>query len=72
MVSAWANQAGLSLRQVKTQEKFYKITAIHRLLEMLEIKGCIVSIDAMACQEAVAGRIGGLCPGSQRESEGIA
>ena len=57
MVSAWANQAGLSLGQVKTQDKSNEITAIPRLLEMLEIKGCIVTIDAMGCQEAIAGKI---------------
>ena len=57
MVSAWANQAVLSLGQVKTQEKSNEITAIPRLLEMLELKGCIVTIDAMGCQEAIAEQI---------------
>ncbi len=57
MVSAWASQTGLSLGQVKTQEKSNEITAIPRLLAMLEIKGCIVTIDAMGCQEKIAGKI---------------
>ena len=57
MVSAWANQAVLSLGQVKTQEKSNEITAIPRLLEMLELKGCIVTIDAIGCQEAIAEQI---------------
>jgi predicted transposase YbfD/YdcC len=57
MVSAWANQTGMSLGQVKTREKSNEITAIPVLLELLEIKGCIVTIDAMGCQTDIAGKI---------------
>lgn len=47
MVSAWANNAGLTLGQVKVDDKSNEITAILELLELLEIQGCIVTIDAM-------------------------
>jgi predicted transposase YbfD/YdcC len=47
MVSAWASANRLSLGQVATAEKSNEITAIPQLLELLELKGCIVSIDAM-------------------------
>ncbi|MGZ4994371.1 MAG: ISAs1 family transposase [Methylobacter sp.] len=47
MVSAWASQVGLSLGQIKTEGKSNEITAIPMLLELLELKGCIVTIDAM-------------------------
>ena len=57
MVSAWANKAGMSLGQVKTDAKSNEITAIPLLLEMLEIKGCIVTIDAMGCQTDIAAKI---------------
>jgi len=57
MVSAWANQAGMSLGQVKTEEKSNEITAIPVLLDMLEIKGCIITIDAMGCQTDIAEKI---------------
>lgn len=57
MVSAWASQAGLSLGQVKTEAKSNEITAIPVLLEMLEINGCIVTIDAMGCQTDIAEKI---------------
>jgi len=54
MVSAWANKAGLTLGQVKVDEKSNEITAIPELLELLELKGCIVTIDAMGTQKAIA------------------
>lgn len=57
MVSAWANQAGVSLGQVKTEQKSNEITAIPVLLEMLEIKGCIITIDSMGCQTEIAEKI---------------
>lgn len=57
MVSAWASQAGLSLGQIKTEEKSNEITAIPMLLELLELKGCIVTIDAMGCQTDIAAHI---------------
>jgi predicted transposase YbfD/YdcC len=57
MVSAWANKAGMSLGQVKTEAKSNEITAIPALLQMLEIKGCIITIDAMGCQTEIAAKI---------------
>ena len=57
MVSAWANANQLVLGQVKTSEKSNEITAIPTLLELLELKGCIVTIDAMGCQKDIAKKI---------------
>lgn len=57
MVSAWANANQLVLGQVKTEEKSNEITAIPTLLEMLELKECIVTIDAMGCQKDIAKKI---------------
>ena len=57
LVSAWANANQLVLGQVKTDEKSNEITAIPTLLEMLELKGCIVTIDAMGCQKEIAKQI---------------
>jgi predicted transposase YbfD/YdcC len=53
LVSAWANKNNLVLGQVKTREKSNEITAIPELLKVLELKGCIVTIDAMGCQEKI-------------------
>lgn len=57
MVSAWASANRLILGQIKTQEKSNEITAIPELLNLLEIKGCIVTIDAMGTQKAIADTI---------------
>ena len=57
MVSAWAAENGLVLGQIKTAEKSNEITAIPALLELLEINGCIVTIDAMGCQKEIAAQI---------------
>ena len=57
MVSAWASENGLVLGQVKTDEKSNEITAIPQLLRALSIKGCLVTIDAMGCQKAIAKQI---------------
>lgn len=54
MVSAWAAENNLVLGQVKTAEKSNEITAIPELLQALALKGCLVSIDAMGCQKAIA------------------
>lgn len=54
MVSAWANSNKLVIGQVKTEEKSNEITAIPELLQILELKGCIVTIDAMGCQKEIA------------------
>ncbi|MFV0375850.1 MAG: ISAs1 family transposase, partial [Mangrovibacterium sp.] len=57
MVSAFATQNGLCLGQVATSEKSNEITAIPQLLSLLEVKGCIVTIDAMGCQKSIASKI---------------
>ena len=57
MVSAWARNNGVVLGQEKVKGKSNEITAIPELLKVLEIKGCIVTIDAMGCQKDIAGQI---------------
>jgi predicted transposase YbfD/YdcC len=57
IVSAWASANQLSLGQVKVDEKSNEITAIPKLLEVLAIHGCIVTIDAMGCQRSIADKI---------------
>ena len=57
MVSAWASRNGVVLGQVKTQEKSNEITAVPELLKKLELKGCIVTVDAMGCQREIAQKV---------------
>jgi predicted transposase YbfD/YdcC len=57
MVSAWASANRLVLAQCKVDEKSNEITAIPELLKLLEINGCIVTIDAMGCQKEIASQI---------------
>jgi predicted transposase YbfD/YdcC len=57
IVSAWSNANQLSLGQVKTDDKSNEITAIPQLLDVLALKGCIVTIDAMGCQRDIATKI---------------
>ena len=57
LVTAWNAQLGLSLGQVQTPEKSNEITAIPILLDMLNIDGAIVTIDAMGCQKKIAKKI---------------
>lgn len=57
LVSAFASEAGIVLGQIKTQEKSNEITAIPELLEWLDVRGAIVTIDAMGCQKAIAEKI---------------
>lgn len=57
VVSAWASDNGLVLGQCKTEEKSNEITAIPELLKQLDIKGCIVTIDAMGTQKKIAEQI---------------
>lgn len=54
MVSAFAANNGVVLGQIKTAEKSNEITAIPALLDLLDIKGSIVTIDAMGCQKEIA------------------
>lgn len=56
-VSAWASDNQLVLGQVQTEEKSNEITAVPELLRMLELSGCIVTLDAMGCQTAIAEQI---------------
>ena len=57
MVSAWSVENHLVLGQVKTEEKSNEITAIPELLSLLDVNGCIVTIDAMGCQKKIAKQI---------------
>lgn len=57
MVSAWATANHISLGQVVVDAKSNEITAIPRLLEMLELAGAMVTIDAMGCQTQIARQI---------------
>ena len=57
MVSAWMTSNRMVLGQVATEEKSNEITAIPKLLELLDISGCIVTIDAMGCQRKIVQRI---------------
>src|SRR5262245_21302550 len=57
LVSAWATQQNLSLGQVAVDQKSNEITAIPALLKLLELKGTLVTIDAMGCQKAIARQI---------------
>jgi predicted transposase YbfD/YdcC len=57
LVSAWATENGLALGQVAVDGKTNEITAIPELLELLELRGAIVTIDAMGCQKAIARKI---------------
>jgi predicted transposase YbfD/YdcC len=56
-VSVWASEFGLSLGQVACAEKSNEITAIPELLELVDIKGAIITIDAMGTQKAIAAQI---------------
>ena len=56
-VSVWASEFGLTLAQVATAEKSNEITAIPELLSLVDIKGAIVTIDAMGTQTAIAEKI---------------
>jgi len=57
LVSAWSTANQLSLGQVATATKSNEITAIPQLLELLCLKGALVTIDAMGCQKDIAGKI---------------
>ena len=57
MVSAWASANHLSLGQVVVDAKSNEITAIPKLLQMLELSGALVTIDAMGCQTEIAQKI---------------
>mgnify|MGYP002621822998 CR=1 FL=1 len=56
-VNAWSRENGITLGQVATAEKSNEITAIPELIEQLDLKGCVVTIDAMGCQKSIASKI---------------
>lgn len=53
MVSAWANANQMVLGELATDEKSNEITAVPKLIEMLDVSGCIVTADAMSCQKRI-------------------
>jgi len=57
IVSAWADGNGLVLGQMKVTDKSNEITALPELLRVLELGGCIVTLDAMGCQKKIAKEI---------------
>jgi len=57
VVSAWATQAHVSLGQVAVEGKGNEITAIPKLLELLDLDGALVTIDAIGCQKSIAKKI---------------
>ena len=57
MVSAWSSQSGLVLGQLATHKKSNEITAIPKLLDTLDVRGVVVTIDAMGCQRDIARKI---------------
>ncbi len=57
LVQAWCNELQLCLGQYKTEDKSNEITAIPALLEWLDLSGCIITIDAMGCQKAIAQQV---------------
>lgn len=57
VVSAWAESNGLVLGQLKVADKSNEITAVPELLRVLELSGCIVTLDAMGCQKKIAREI---------------
>jgi predicted transposase YbfD/YdcC len=59
LVTAWASENHLTLGQVVCEEKSNEITAIPELLQLLSLKGCTVTIDAMGCQTEIAAQIRG-------------
>jgi predicted transposase YbfD/YdcC len=57
VVSAWAHQSNMVLGQLMTDEKSNEITAIPKLIELLELEQTVITIDAMGCQENIATKI---------------
>jgi len=57
MVSAWCVEEQLVLGQVATEQKSNEISAVPQLLDLLDLQGAIVSVDALNCQKDIAQRI---------------
>ena len=72
LVSAWAAEDRLVLGEIPVDDKSNEITAMPKLLEILELTGAIVTIDAMGCQKEIAAKVreqgGRLCAGRQGQS----
>ena len=58
LVSAWVAENALALGQIATEDKSNEIVAIPKLLELLDVRGATVSIDAMGCQKKIGAAIG--------------
>ncbi|GAB2604107.1 hypothetical protein GCM10026986_33880 [Nitrincola alkalisediminis] len=54
MISAFCVESCMVIGQLRIAEKSNEITAIPELLKLLEIRGCLVTLDAMGCQRAIA------------------
>ena len=59
IVNAWSSAGGYVLGGVKVEEKSNEITAVPKLLDLLRLEGCVVTLDAMGCQRDIAKRIVG-------------
>jgi predicted transposase YbfD/YdcC len=57
LVEAWSSELNFCIGQYKTEDKSNEITAIPALLDMLDIVGCLISIDALGCQKTIASKI---------------
>jgi predicted transposase YbfD/YdcC len=57
LVSAWATEQRVTLAQVAVEDKSNEITAIPQVLALLDLKGALVSIDAIGCQKSIAAQI---------------
>lgn len=57
VVSAFVSENHITLGELKTEEKSNEITAVPELLDLLDIKNCIVTADAMSCQRAIAHKV---------------
>lgn len=54
LISAWATASGLTLGQLLVDSKTNEITAVPKLLRQIDVRGCVVSLDAMGCQKKIA------------------
>ena len=57
IVNAWSDAQGIVLGEVKVDDKSNEITAMPKLLELLDLEGCIVTIDAMGCQKKIVRKV---------------
>jgi predicted transposase YbfD/YdcC len=57
MISAWSSNASVVMGQMKSDGKSNEITSVPELLKLLQIKGCVVTIDAMNCQKKTASQV---------------